>query len=522
MRCEDRGEDLLARALGQTGASASADLEVHLRDCATCRAEAARIDADLRRAAAMPAIAPPADGLARLLASVADDAAERRAAAAVATARSCEGVREDAVALAVGALPAEERPRVEAHLAACAACAEEREVAGRLAAAQRSSPAVPVPAGGLARLLAAVRAGEPASAPSAPALALPARRRAATRWARVLVPLAAAAAVLAALLASGDGRIAARIDGAGSAILRDASGKALVPTYAVDRLKGAFVLLPHHELLAGTTPVEVALGLGREPGPGGDPGPDEARLTLLPGTLLEALDGTSLELRSGRVRVRAGRLGGGLTIRAGPSWARVVGTRFEAALAEDRLVVSVEEGEVELGRDAPGRASVRLGPGRRGLVGPGRLLEAAADGRDPVEALLAPVARLTGPTASLAAGAALDLEAEVACGPGGPVTLAPFDASEPRFLVRLKDPDGRVREVKVLPSMLRTASEGPLAVRIDESGPYRLRIRIPLDDAAPGGWEARLRYHSYRPRASGAEWLGTVESGDVRFEVRRE
>jgi ferric-dicitrate binding protein FerR (iron transport regulator) len=442
-------------------------------------------------------------------------------------------MREDVVTAALGAVPPEERSRLDAHLAGCLACADERDVAARLVAAQRAAPAVPVPAGGLARILAAVRSeAAPAGGSAAPIHALPARRRGVLRWARLVLPTAAAAAVLVAILSAGDERISARIGADAEAILRDTSGETSDAGVRVGAEEGSFELTETRQLEAGAVPVDVALGLGRAPGPSQEPGRDEVRLTLLPGARVAALGRDALELRAGRVRLRVGPLSRRLTVRAGSAYARILGTRFEAARIDDRLVVAVEEGVVELGYDGPGRRSVRLAGGERGLAGPGRLLSERADRRDPVEALLAPVARLTGPSGRLSPREPLDLDAEIECGPGGAVTLAPFDASEPRFLVRLKGPDGREREVKVLPSMLGNPREDPLAVRIEEGRPYRLRLRIPLGeapadgpgpaaDAAEGAWEARLRYHSYRPRDA-AEWLGTVESAEVRFEVRRE
>lgn len=530
MTCEDRGPDLLAHALGQLDPAESRDLEAHLAGCTACRDETVRLRADADRAAGAPATAPPADGLARLLAAVEDEAGDRRAAAAVARAASCERLRDDVVAAAVGGSAARS-PAFVAHLAACPPCSDEHDVAERLVAAQRAAPRAVVPPAGLRRLLAAVDGATPRPNVAVPSPPPAGRRVRRPRWTAFLVPLAAAAAVLVAVALTPGDRLCVEIRCDTGALL--GQGAPGSPARWVDRAAGAFDLASGAAVASGESPVDLALAFGRAPSGDSEPGAGEVRLTLAPRSRLLRRTAAEFELEAGSVTVRAGVLEAPLTIRHGALFCRVVGTRFDAAVLDGRLVVDVAEGRVEIGRTggdgagsaagpaAPGASRV-LGAGRQGLVDAERILERAADGRPATDAFLAPRVTLTAAATSLVSGRPLDLTAELACGPGGTVAVAPFDASEPRFLVRLKGPDGREREVKVQPSASSGTPAGPLPVRLADGEPCRLGIRLPGSELGPGTWELRIRYQSYRPRPDGAEWHGSVESEPIRIQVEPE
>jgi len=203
----------------------------------------------------------------------------------------------------------------------------------------------------------------------------------------------------------------------------------------------------------------------------------------------------------------------------------VAGTTFEAAAVDDRLFVIVESGRVRLGRRGARPDEVVVSAGEQGLADARRVLSAPLDGRSNGDAFLSPIPELRIASELPTANGTLELEARLAAGPGGPVTIAGFDGSVPRFLIRLKGPEGREQEIKVQESMLTEPAPsdndaGTGLWRLTAEAPYRLRIRISGLDLEPGRWEARLRYLSYRTRAPDVPWLGATESEPVPFEVR--
>lgn len=563
MRCEDRGPDLLARALGQVPADTSPELEAHLAACTACRIEADACAVTVRASAPAAQSSPagaPADLRRRILDAVRDDAGERRAAAAVDAARSCPDVREDIPLLVLGQLDAAERAKVEAHASACGACADERDATERLVSASRRAMRDESAAELRTRVLAAVRGARTGDVPPPPPSlrvldARSARRRA---WRiSMLVPLSAAAALLAAIAFTApavslhvqddsDARFVPRRESAGT--------DALVPDVRIARDTGEVSIRPGEGIASGDRPVSVRMRLGgrRAAAPGDAPGAGEVRLRLQPHTRLIRRDDEVFELVSGRLAVHAGRLEARFTIRHGRHSAAIVGTRFEAAVVGSRLVVSVAEGRVDLGTD--GGDSGRFGAGEDGLAGDTGdapavngsdgvagaaggtvptsrtvLLRRRSDGTPPWEAFLAPVATLAAGSAKIGAGDPLVLEAALDAGPAGAVTILVLEDSDPRFLVRLKGPDGLLREVKVERSMVDDGATAPAApsgarpspttVRLEPRRPYRLRLRIEGLSLEPGRWEASLRYQSYGGRGDRAEWHGSVESAPIGFEV---
>jgi hypothetical protein len=311
-----------------------------------------------------------------------------------------------------------------------------------------------------------------------------------------------------------------------AALLYPSSG----PGRRIDRTTGEVRLRPGDAVAAADRPVEVRLRFdGRRVEEGGEePGAGEVRVRLQPGTRLVRVKGDEFDLREGRVTVHAGPLDARLTIRHGALYASIVGTRFDAAVVGERLVVAVAEGRVEVGRTSDGAPrdgadeSRAIGSGEEALVSATKLLVRKSDGTSAVDAFLAPRLTLAAPEARIARGAVLALDAELAAGDGGEVSVRAFDDSDPRVLVRLKGPDGRTLEVKVQRSMLADPLPASPSVRLEEGRPYRLRVRMGGLDLPPGRWEASLRYQSYGTRPDGSEWHGTVESGPATFEVTPE
>ncbi|MCE9637154.1 MAG: zf-HC2 domain-containing protein [Planctomycetes bacterium] len=523
------------------GTDAARELEDHLAACDVCRAEAARLASDvaaLAKASAQSAPAAPSAALrARLLAAVRDEAAERRADAAVADAKSCPSIREDLPGLVLGELDAIDRVRVASHLATCPPCAEERLAADRLIAATRAVLVVSAPPADVrARVLASVRAERAADAqlPAAPApVRLLETRRARIRIRRLslLVPIAAAASLLAGIVL-GSPAVGLHVqDDVGAIFVPCRTRADTAPTRTVDRSAGELFLAEGDGVRAGAQAVDVRLRLGGRAAadPGAEPGTGEVRVRLQPGTLLRRVGDNDFELDSGRVSVHAGRLEARLTLRHGATYAAIVGTQFDASVVGNRLVVSVTDGQVAVGRLAPagGTTSGGRGPAVESIIGPGtdalvdgtRLLTRRADGSPAADAFLAPQIALTAPATSFAHGSPVRLDAELRTGPAGPVTVSAFDDSDPRVLIRLKGPDGRTLEAKVQRSMLADDLPETPTVRLEESRPYRLKLRLDDLSLVPGTWEARVRYQSYGSRTDGSEWHGTAESGPVSFEV---
>lgn len=444
---------------------------------------------------------------------------------------TCAELAEDLVALALGALAPEDAARVESHAASCAACRRELAATRRVLDAGRSAPQPVLRVDGEARLLAAVRAEQgvradqaapvrPAYEPPPETADLPqpavAKRRRAARILTMFVPLAAAAAVLVALLTSGFDPTARVLDGEGFFETGDAAP--LVPTM-IER--GEFAFGRGGEIIARASPFKVGLTLpaGEGPSAAGRPAPGRVELTLRPGARVRRAAAEEVELVAGSVDVAAGPLAGPFTVLGGrgSKSAVVRGTRFVATTADERMVVVVREGAVELGR--VGGPSETLNAGEQGLVDGGRLLRLPADARSDGDAFLTP-------RAALAAGPRpLEFEASLAVGEGGPVSVIAFDDAYPNFVVRVRPEgaaQGAAREIKLQSSMLTTPAPSPTAGgawRLAADAPYRFAFSLAGIGLAPGRYAADIRYMSYRRRGDGAEWLGVVESVPVSFEV---
>ena len=102
---------------------------------------------------------------------------------------SCEQYEPLIGDLVDGTLDGAPRHQLEAHLAACASCAQLAEDLLIVRRAARGLPAMALPAGAWARVSAAVEADRPAP-------------RATRQWQRFVLPLAAAAVLVAAIAAS--------------------------------------------------------------------------------------------------------------------------------------------------------------------------------------------------------------------------------------------------------------------------------------------------------------------------------
>lgn len=434
---------------------------------------------------------------------------------------NCADLGPDLVALALGQLPAAEAAPVEAHVASCAPCRAELEANRRLLAAARDVAGAGPSASAEERLLAAFRA-ERDAAPGGGDVAPPPAPRRATRVLSFVLPLAAAAAVLVAVVVTSRDRPAFVVDGEGilHADLDGASGARGVV------VRGEFAFAEGAAIEAGRTPFTVRLSLAaaRPAVPAGDREPGRVDLNVLPAARIRRTGANQIDLLGGAVEVSAGPLAEPFTVRAanGDLTAVVRGTRFVATTADGRLVVVVREGKVELGRR--GGPSEMLGAGEQGLVDAERLLRRPADARATGDTLLTPRARLrseVAPEPHPGQPPSAGLHAWLEVGDGGPVSILPFDDSEPRFLLRLKGDDGRVREVKLQRSMLLATppGAGTRVWRLEPGRSYDLSIDRSALGLAPGRYEASLRYMSYRGAEGGAEWLGVAESDPVPIEV---
>jgi anti-sigma factor RsiW len=533
---DDLGPDLLALVRGELDGDRARDLEARLASSPELQAEHARLAADhaaWAEALAGDAPEPRREILDELLATVADEAAERRARLAVALSPVSEDLGADVVALALGQLHGHERTRVEARVANESRLAAEADVVRRLATATRAALALEPRPETLPALLARIAERGPA-----PVIFdtqdVPAPRDARSGRLRLLgwlAPLAAAAVLLVALQPPPPG--AARISEGTAFVGQRTEGTG--GTYDgewVDSADGAFDFAYGDVIGAGTSPLTIRVACGEDgdaPTAAGPLAAGDAEFVLEPGTRLARVDAAHFDLLEGRVRITAKHLVERLEVRSGSLFARVAGTEFDVAAFDGRLFVTVDAGKVRLGRRGPsGEAeSVVLGPGEQGMADDRRVVSARLDGRTNGDAFLTPRAALKGPSRALASGAPLELTATLSVGEGGPVTIAGFDASVPLFLVRLKGPEGRAHEIKVQESMLQEPApvdrgdDAPPAGlwRLTGDRPYELRLAIPDLVLEPGRWEARLRYMSYRVRESAAPWLGAVESEPVSFEV---
>ena len=415
----------------------------------------------------------------------------------------CAERGEDFVALALGQLDPAEAAETEAHLASCAACRAEFAATRRVLSGARAVAAPEPAADAEQRLLAAIRAERGTPAPSAAG-----RPRA--RMIALLVPLAAAAAMLVAILSSDGAEPARVVDGEG--LLHSAEAAPADPGKAI---RGDFTFAAGDEIEAGRVPFTARLDLAPGAAREGGPPPGRLELRLAPGARVARLPSGGVRLVAGAVEVSAGPLAEPFGVHAAPGRATIRGTRFTAATAEGRFVVVVSEGSVELARD--GGPAETLGPGEEGLVDAERLLRRAADGRRGGDGFLTPRVTLT----AAPRGRPPAFRASMRPGTCGAVTILPFDDSEPRFLLRLTGDDGQVRDVKIVRGMLAADPPGAGARtwRLTEATPYEIEIDASTLGLAPGRYEAGLRYIAYRARSDGAEWLGVAESDTVPFEV---
>lgn len=433
---------------------------------------------------------------------------------------TCDELGPEVVALACDALAAEDAAKVEAHLAGCAPCRAELAAARRLVGASREAPSAAMSAGGLERLLVAFRKERDAAATPAHADVPPpaAMRSPRSRILTIGIPLAAAATILVAVALRSHAHEARVLAGSGWFLAAGASPEAGL---VLGSDSTAFEFAEGDEISSGAGKLSVRIEL--EPGPAAAPRadappPGRVELTLLPGARIVRRTSADLDLLAGAVDVVAGPLAEPLTLHAGPGYATVRGTRFTAWTSEKRLVVAVAEGKVDLGRE--NGPSKPLTAGEEGLVDSQRLLERRADGHRAGEGFLTPRARLS-VEAVPGTPARQTIRVRLDAGDGGPVSILPFDDSEPRFLLRLKGDDGREHEVKLQRTMLEVAPPAATARtwRLDAEHAYELTVEPKALGLAPGRYEASLRYMSYRARSDGAEWLGVVESDPVTFEV---
>jgi hypothetical protein len=339
----------------------------------------------------------------------------------------------------------------------------------------------------------------------------------------LLVPIAAAAVVMIAIAIGPAHPTTARVLEGEGTVIYPKTWFGETPTENVDWRSRSFEFTPGNEVLAGAKNLWVSVQLDREAHLPNADRADAGRveLTLSPGSHLKCLTPTDIELVAGRLDVSAGPLPKGLTVHAPPGYAKIHGTIFWVLTSENRLVASVSEGSVELGR-ASGPSEM-LSPGEEGLVDSTRLLKRATDGRRGGDGFLTPRAslRVQSRPDERRTDLVVSLAARLDVGEGGPVSIAAFDDSEPRFLLRLKGDDGRDREVKLQRSMLEQAppaADGG-SWRLDEGRAYELRISPAALGVPPGRYEARLRYMSYRAGSGGAEWIGVTESDPVSIEV---
>jgi hypothetical protein len=348
----------------------------------------------------------------------------------------------------------------------------------------------------------------------------------------MFVPLAAAAAVFVAMVVSSRAHRVELIRGEGELLPSGASASAVVGLNSVGTPSFAFG--EGDEIFAGHGELSIRLSLKARdaaPAPGGpslNRGPSEngpaagaVEMRLLPGARVRRVGADEVELVAGVVDVAAGPLSGPFAIRGGRGAGRAVvkGTRFVASTADERMVVVVREGVVELGRvggAAGSPATESLAAGEQGLVDPERLLRRSADARADGDAFLAPRVAL-----SRGAGP-FDLEATLTAGDGGPVSIVAFDEAYPTFVLSVRSDGAPQREIKVQRSMLvgTVPTRGGKGVwLLSEETPYRLTISLAGIGLEPGRYRAGIRYMSYRRHGDGAEWLGVASSAPVDFEV---
>lgn len=537
MSTPDRGPELLAYLLDQLPADERAALERELERSSELREELERLRATPELLTPPSSIEPPAGGFARLLAAVQDEAAERRAryaaendvaspASRATPAPVDDELGAELVAFALGQSDAQGRDRVEAELSRTPQLQDEIAAIESLVTSARAA-AIPAPADGRAALMERVRtealrpeSPDPFRRPDSRRRG---RRRPALRVLQWLVPAALAAAVLLAIgLDDQDTRHADIHEGAAWVV---GPGNQAERGRWIAGADDSFAFEVGAELEAGDERVRVEVECGVPANGGVDMQASAERgrvvFDLAPGARLRRDADSTFELLAGRIGVASGKLAEPLSIRHEQLYAEVIGTRFDVTVAEDRMVVVVDEGRVRIGRDGADATSTELGAGRQGLVDADRLLEAAADGRSGGHAFLTPRLAVEFPEGRVEQGTALAGRVRLSPSDAGPVTIAAFDDSRPVFLVRLTGEDGIARHVKVQHSMVEAPASlaGRATLRLTTDEPYDLTLRLPTRDLEPGTWEAVVAYLSYRRHSNGDEWLGRIESDPVRFQV---
>src|SRR5262245_58936498 len=266
----------------------------------------------------------------------------------------CAELGPGLVALALGQMDPAEATEAEAHLATCAACRAELAELRRVLTGARAVRAPEPSADAEERLLAAVRAERGTPSPSQAG-------RPRSRVLALLVPLAAAAAVMVAILTADGVEPARVVDGEG--LLHPAAAGPAEPGKAI---RGDFAFAAGDEIEAGRATFTARFDLS--PGTTGPHGPPPGRLEppLPPGPRVARLPSGDVRLVAGTIEVSAGSLAAPFSVHAPPGRATIHGTRFTAATAEGRLVVVVLEGRIELARE--GGPSETFAAGEEGLV----------------------------------------------------------------------------------------------------------------------------------------------------------
>lgn len=534
------------------------------------------LSADDRRLSSMDRSAPaPRRVLDRVLANVADEAGERRAAHAVVSSRSCADVREDLPLRALGGLSRDDASRIDLHVASCAPCADELRFAGSMFAAERALPRPAIPAGGLDRLLAAVRA-EAGAAPAGRLLSMPVSMptRAHTRtdaesaarlprpaWWKVAFPLAAAAAVFAAFATSGSRGVSHAVL-CGDARLQFRAADATESVELVARHhKGADPTLDHEErefafregdlIETGDTAAIVKLARSGAPQPGFVATAGEVHVGLQPRTAVRRSKEFGVRLLRGAISVTTQAGTEGFLVERPAAPGRQGGAfRFEspdAGHAEfeavgERILAVARVGTLRLLSDG-GEARDVL-PGSCAVSGPEASFAMPLATTRPADTLLAP--RIEAVRAVSAAGEPC-IEVRVLPGDAGSVVVPGFDDTRPTFLLLVTHAGGGgghwTTAVKALRTMCIDDPGTAPTVRVARDSPFVLRFRLPTAEAlripdgpadvavefaafgAPTGDspESAHRTDGGRPpsveQGPVAEWRGTVRSLPVRVEL---
>lgn len=486
-----------------------------------------------------------------------DPAAEAAIERAVGSARSCAAMRDRIAerALTKGA-HTDDDAEFAAHAASCADCADEVRFAASLVAAERSLPRPAVPAEGLARILEAVRAeGAAASTTAASTTGAsttaaaeapkPAGRIARPRWWAVAFPLAAAAAVLVAILASRPrDAVEARLCAKSPMRLVPASGGG---ARSVEPAAPDFAFREGDVVEAGAELCAIKLAHDGTPSEGLLAGLGELHLKLAPGASVARTGPFGVRLIRGFAWISSPGGIDGFTLERAPA-ADLASAVFrirgdgrveaEAEVIGDRLLVMNVTGKSTLSfhrsGDAPETRDLELSDGLCAIAGPHgglavpRITPRTADTLLLPEIAVAAVEDASGPC----------VEVRIAPGAAGPVTVPGFDDSHQRFAVTVTpQAEGAARwtaGMKVLRSMCVADPGSSPTVRLAADRPWTFRIRVPAAEElriVPGPAEVTVEFAAYAGNewhgdvastvesSSGAEWRGTVRSLPVVIDI---